>query len=274
MSTAVAEKPKAKKSEVVALQAPTPMTEAERYSAIVTRAMSDPSVDMDKLERLCALMEKATERDKEAEFNAALRKAQSQMGRISADATNPQTKSKYATYAKLDSVLRPIYTSEGFSLSFNTEPSPLADHVRVLAYVSHSAGHTRKYTVDMPNDGMGAKGGAVMTKTHAAGAAMSYGSRYLLKMVFNVAVGEDDKDGNAPQSERQQTIPDAHIQELVKLMTADAFPMSAVLAHLKVSDIKLINQQEFVRIVKSCNSKTGRDAAPQAVQAIIDGFQK
>ncbi len=36
-----------------------------------------------------------------------------------------------------------------------------------------------------------------MTKTHATGAGMQYGMRYLLKFSFNVAVGEDDDDGNA-----------------------------------------------------------------------------
>ena len=51
----------------------------------------------------------------------------------------------------------------------------------------------------MPSDGKGAKGGDVMTKTHATGAAMSYGMRYLLKFIFNVAVGEDDTDGNGAQ---------------------------------------------------------------------------
>jgi hypothetical protein len=48
----------------------------------------------------------------------------------------------------------------------------------------------------MPSDGKGAKGGDVMTKTHATGAASQYGMRYLLKMIFNVAIGEDDNDGN------------------------------------------------------------------------------
>ena len=32
-------------------------------------------------------------------------------------------------------------------------------------------------------------------KTHAVGAGMSYGMRYLLKMIFNIAIGEDDDDG-------------------------------------------------------------------------------
>ena len=70
--------------------------------------------------------------------------------------------------------------------------------MRVLCYVSHSAGHTRTYQCDMPSDGKGAKGNDVMTKTHAAGSAASYGMRYLLKMIFNIAIGEDDTDGNPP----------------------------------------------------------------------------
>ena len=234
---------KTKKSEVTVLSVLVSMTEAERYSAIVTRAMSDPNVDMDKLERLCALMEKATERDKEAEFNAALRKAQSQMGRVSADATNPQTRSKYATYAKLDSVLRPIYTNEGFSLSFNTEPSPMADHVRVLAYVSHSAGHTRKYTVDMPNDGMGAKGNAVMTKTHAMGAAQSYGMRYLLKLVFNVAVGENDDDGNAASA--GPVISDEQLSEIQTLIVQTDTKIERFTKAYKIASVDQLPAAKF-----------------------------
>jgi len=31
-----------------------------------------------------------------------------------------------------------------------------------------------------------------MTKTHAAGSGMSYGQRYLLKMIFNIAFSDDD----------------------------------------------------------------------------------
>ena len=38
--------------------------------------------------------------------------------------------------------------------------------------------------------------GDVMTKIHATGSAFTYGQRYLLKLIFNVAVGDDDDDGN------------------------------------------------------------------------------
>ena len=43
--------------------------------------------------------------------------------------------------------------------------------------------------------------------THATGSAVSYGQRYLLKMIFNVAVGEDDRDGNDPEPRQEPTIP-------------------------------------------------------------------
>jgi hypothetical protein len=62
----------------------------------------------------------------------------------------------------------------------------------------------------MPADGKGAKGNDVMTKTHATGSAMSYGSRYLLKLIFNIAIGQDDDDGNgaggAPRISEAQEI--------------------------------------------------------------------
>jgi hypothetical protein len=152
---------------------------------------------IDVIERLAALQEKALDRHAEIQFNEAMNLAQTEIVRVAPDLTNPQTHSRYASYAALDKALRPVYTKHGFSLSFDTGDTPQPEMVRVLCYVSRR-GHTRTYKVDMPSDGKGAKGGDVMTKTHATSAAMSYGMRYLLKYIFNVAIGEDDADGNSP----------------------------------------------------------------------------
>lgn len=150
---------------------------------------------IDVIERLAALREKELTRQAEVEFNEAMNRVQRTIKRVKPDLDNPQTHSRYASYAALDRAVRPIYSDEGFSLSFGTDDCPLQDHIRVICHVSRGA-HTRKYQLDMPCDGKGAKGGDVMTKTHAAGAAMSYGMRYLLKYIFNIAVGDEDRDGN------------------------------------------------------------------------------
>ena len=180
---------------VVQAQQPS-SNEAGSLIRAITTAASDPNVDIEKMERLWAMVERVKDREREEAFNAAMNKAQSEMGRVSADAANPQTKSLYATYGKLDAKVRPVYTKHGFSISFNEGDGAPEGHVRILAYVSHAAGHTRTYKADLPNDGKGAKGGDVMTKTHATGSAHTYGRRYLLKDIFNIAIGEEDNDGN------------------------------------------------------------------------------
>lgn len=167
--------------------------------ALIERLVLDPNVDVGKLEKLMELQRVAKAEVAEQRFNSALVDAQTDMRPVSADAENPSTRSKYASYAKLDNALRPIYTKVGFSLSFDTGKADQPDYVRVVCYLAHRDGHKRTYHVDMPADGKGAKGGDVMTKTHAVGAGLSYGQRYLLKGIFNVAVGEYDRDGNDPK---------------------------------------------------------------------------
>lgn len=164
--------------------------------ATFERMASDTDVDVEKFERFMQMREREMARLAREQFNIAMTSAQREMRMIATDADNPQTRSRYASYAKLDKALRPIYTGHGFGLSFNTTDSPLPEHMRLLCEVSHIGGHSKAYQIDMPADGKGAKGGDVMTKTHAMGAAASYGMRYLLRLIWNVAVGEDDDDGN------------------------------------------------------------------------------
>jgi len=183
--------------------------------SMIERAARDPAIDVDKLERLIALQEKAQMRQAEQSFNAAMSEAQSEMGPIAADSNNPQTRSRYASYFALDKALRPIYSRHGFALSFGTGDTPMEQYIRVVCYASHRDGFTRTYHVDMPADGKGAKGGDVMTKTHAVGSGLTYGQRYLLKMIFNIAIGSDD-DGNAASPTRVPSPP----KEKTALQTA------------------------------------------------------
>jgi len=222
---------------------------------VIQRAAADPSVDMDKMERLLLMKERIDARDAEAQFNAALCAVQSETGRISADATNPQTRSRYATYEKLDKVLRPIYTRHGLALSFDEAESPKPDHVRVLCHVTHKAGHRQTFQKDMPADGKGAKGGDVMTKTHAAGAAQSYGMRYLLKGIFNVAIGEEDQDGN---DLADPTLSEEQVANIDCLLTEVNANKKAFLAWAKVERVSDILARNYTAVVKQIEARRSR----------------
>lgn len=205
-----------------------------RMLEMIERASRDPTVDIAKFAQLVEMRREHEAIVAERQFDIAMNEAQNGMEQIRTDADNPQTHSRYASYPALDRALRPVYSARGFSLSFNTEPTSTADIVRVTCRVSRG-GHTRNYLIDMPADGKGAKGGDVMTKTHATGSAVSYGMRYLLKMIFNIAVARDD-DGNAAS---MTTISEAELEELKTLIaTIDAELKKAGLdKHVNVSEL-------------------------------------
>lgn len=163
---------------------------------LIERASRDPNVDIDKMERLIRMHKDMQAEQSRREFDNAMAAAQEEMKAIRANMENKQTHSEYASYAQLDKAVRPIYSQHGFALTFNTGDAPNPSEVRVLCTVSHRAGHRQDYKIDMPADGKGPQGAAVMTRTHATGAAASYGQRYLLKLIFNLAVGDVDDDGN------------------------------------------------------------------------------
>lgn len=170
--------------------------------ALLERAL-EKDVDPERLEKLMDLQDRWQSKQAETAFAQAMNRCQGEIGRISADKSNSQTRSLYASYAALDRALRPVYARHGLALSFDTGEWERDDEILVLCHVSHEAGHTRTYRAAMPADGKGAKGRDFMTKTHAAGSAMSYGMRYLLKLIFNVAIGDDpdDDDGNAASTQ-------------------------------------------------------------------------
>lgn len=219
--------------------------------AMLERVATNPDVDPAKLEKLLDLQERVLNKQAESDYAQAMSAAQSEMKRVGADASNPQTRSKYASYAALDKTLRPIYTAHGFALSFNSGPSPTPEHVRVMCDVSHRGGCTKHFEIDMPADGKGAKGGDVMTKTHAMGAAMSYGMRYLLKMIFNVAVGEDDDDGNTPIA-RVSAEQAATLQALAEEVGAD---IPRFLKHFKAPSFEGFAAQAYTDAVAALEKK-------------------
>lgn len=219
---------------------------------VLSRAMSDPSIDVEKVERYAALYERAIAREDEIKFNHAMQAAQGEMRHVAADANNPQTKSRYATYAALDAKVRPIYSKHGFSISFDTGDGAPEGCIRILCFVA-LGGHSRTYHIDMPADGKGAKGGDVMTKTHATGAGVTYGRRYLLGMIFNLVIGEDN-DGN-DAADTGSFISTEQIATLVALADEVDADKEKFCAYFKVPSFSHIKDKDFPRAVAALNKK-------------------
>jgi hypothetical protein len=169
----------------------------DAWISMIERAAKDPAVDLAKLERMLTLRAQEHARQATQQYREAMSACQAAMEPIRTDAINTHANNaKYATLAAVDAVARPIYTAHGFALSFDTDECAKENHVRVVCRVHHAAGHAENFHIDMPCDGKGAKGNALMTTTHAVASAISYARRYLLSMVFSLCIEKDD-DGNA-----------------------------------------------------------------------------
>jgi hypothetical protein len=165
--------------------------DADTIIRLIDKLVAMPDLPVERIEKMLAIHERMREEQARRAFNSALAEAQKDLKPIVKDADNDQTKSKYASLTALDEIARPIYTQNGFSLTYTTEDGAPENEIRVVCYVSHIDGYERRYQLDMPADGKGPKGNAVMTRTHAAGSAVKYGRRYLLEMIFNLVTKKE-----------------------------------------------------------------------------------
>lgn len=250
----VVQKPKKKRHKKAALVALPSAATADNHVAttdtaailgMIERLTFDVSVPIERMQQSYAFLREVHADQAKREFAAAFAAAQKEMEPVAKDANNPQTKSRYASLAALDRAIRPVYTKHGFSMSFDAGDSPLADHVRVLCFLSHTGGHERTYHVDMACDGKGAKGGDVMTKTHAMGSAFSYGKRYLAGNVWNIASAEKDDDGNAAGAKDDGPISKEQLDELIALADEVGADKAKFCKYAKVDSFADIYKSKF-----------------------------
>ena len=179
----------------------TPQSETTALIQAIERAAINPAVDVEKMERLFALQERMLARNAELAFNESMRATQEEMPKIYRNKENKQTQSYYADLERIADAVIPCYTKHGFSLSYGTEDCPIAGSLRITCLVSHIAGHSRIYKADVALDMTGMKGTANKTATHGFGSTMSYGRRYLVLMIFNLTLTNEDNDGNTGSPE-------------------------------------------------------------------------
>ena len=211
------------------------LSDSAAMMQMIGQAATDPAVDMDKMERLWGMKKEMDANDAEKAFNVAMSKAQSKMTTIVAESENEQTKSKYAKHETIAKAIKPVYTKEGFSITFSEGDSHKEKYIRVMAILRHKQGHSEKHHLDLPLDLTGIKGSVNKTDIHGTGSTYTYGRRYLTCMIFDVATGDDD-DGNAASAPPPLTITDEQATYLHALMTDNDLNTDHIMAWLE-SDI-------------------------------------
>lgn len=219
---------------------------------IIERAARDPNVDLDKMERLMAMRDAEMNRATKHAYNVAMRNAQAAMPQVVREAENAHTKSTYARYEHISAAMQPVIDEHGFSLSFGTEQSPVDGCIRIVCDVAHSDGFEKRFHLDLPLDAAGAQGKANKNPTQAVGSTLSYGRRYLKTLIFDVAVKNQDDDGNSAGDDDELISEEQvkTIRRLIEETNSDTEKFCVVGKIGSIPEMKARNFQSAVQVLE------------------------
>lgn len=175
--------------------------ESSALISLIERAARDPSVDIDKMERLFQMHAAVEQRHAKAAYLRALADMQPELpvvnkrGEISRKARDDSGEKKAAKptkYAKWEDVVEaisPILAKHGFSISFRIKQDA---RVEVTAVLGHRDGHSEQTSMQLGIDDSGAK-----NNIQGWGSSVSYGKRYTAFALLNIVARGEDDDGKA-----------------------------------------------------------------------------
>lgn len=195
------------------------VSEGAAIIQMIERAARDPSVDLDKMERLFAMHERVQSRSAQEQFNAAMAAAQAEIAPVARNKKNEHSGAKYADLFAIADKALPIAHQHGFGLSFSEFKSEQPNCLGVACKVSHAGGHSERYEFNVPLDRAGSQGKVNKTETQAYGSTFTYGRRYATCGVFNIAITDDDGGSKSAVDDRDAAL--AALRVLVSKAGAD-----------------------------------------------------
>jgi len=152
--------------------------------AMIERAARDPSVDIDKLERLMQMKKDADALAARAAFDASMADLQPELPTIG-ERGNAAGRYTYALWEDINAAIKPVLMRHGFALTFRTD---FTGGISITGVLSHRAGHREETTITLPADPSGNK-----NAVQAVASSVSYGKRYTAGALLNLTShGEDD----------------------------------------------------------------------------------
>ena len=233
---------------------------AQVMTALVSQLESG-KLAPEQLSMVLDAQERVLDRQAKQEFNIAMANCQAEMPAILKGEFNEHTKSSFEGFDALNRAVSPVYTKHGFAVSFGTDDAPVNEGqkfmmLRVTAEVTHKAGWSKEYHFDLPVDMYGIKGNENKTAMHGSASTMSYGRRYLLKMIFNLTTSDDiDDDGNAGGGVDYKRISVDQVIELGDLLTEVGGDKDAFLKYCKVDSLENLPVEKFATAKKAIQDK-------------------
>ena len=171
---------------------PAEVPEASNLLEVIARAVCDPRMDVEKMERLLVMHQTITAEQHKVAFMAALGRLQAKLPQIQKSGRiiiNDKERMRYAKLEDIDVVIRPLLSDEGFAFSFDSESTD--GKLFKLSCTLARKGHSETKYLLLPLDASDYR-----SNVQSIGSTVSYGKRQLIKMHLNLIERDEDDDGN------------------------------------------------------------------------------
>ncbi len=158
-------------------------------AASEVRIARDPTVDIERIERMTTLYERSVARSAKAAYDAALSEMQPKLPIIDKRGRG-HNGALYALWEDIAEGILSVTAEHGFSLTFRVQPLERA--VNVTAVLAHREGHREETSFPFPLDATGNK-----SPIQSVGSSISYGKRYTACALLNVIAHGEDDDGKS-----------------------------------------------------------------------------
>ena len=195
------------------------MIAASPLDAVLDNPEKINALDVDKLDRLWEMRKEWKQLAARDVFYEAFARAQGNLEPVQKTAENHHTHSRYALLEKIEKMLLPIITAEGFSYSVSPRQSSHDGMTTYSMLLRHVSGYSETHEMDLPADAGGPKDKVNKNPVQALGSSYSYGCRYLVTNVWGIRTTIDD-DGNAAGrlAPGETAITDAAAAEIGRLL--------------------------------------------------------
>jgi hypothetical protein len=208
------------------------------------RVALDPTVNIDRLEKIIQMERDSQRHEAERAFNVALSDMQPELPAVQANGRGDK-QAKYGKLEDIQAAIKPVLQKHGFAVRFKVHDGE--NSLAVECILSHKAGHSDSDRISLPYDKTGSK-----NDVQARGSTVSYGKRYTLCNILNIQVGGEDNDG---AGDPQETIGPDQMTELDDLLKRSKSDRAKFFAHIKVEGMADITVKQFPAVKKLLERK-------------------
>lgn len=235
--------------------------ESSALIAMIERAARDPSVDIDKMERLFQMKERMDAMSAKSAYLSALSDMQpdlpviEKLGKIERgkhkQTGEAQKSSPYARFEDVVEAIRPVLAKHGFSLSFRIDMTSEPGRLKTTGVLGHRAGHSEETSISLPIDDSGGK-----NNVQGWGSTASYGKRYTSFALLNIVARGEDDDGKAAGAGTtiSQEQEDA-LRDKIEAVEAD---LPAFCKYFKVDKISDMKASDYERAMTALEKRARR----------------